>query len=237
MTRPVDGATAFVDQLPVPVRNGIEVCFSPLMRIDALVQDLDLGDARGVVFTSAQGVRIASTLSDRRDIPCYCVGSATTEVAQGAGWQAQQMGQTGDALVAALIAAPPQGPLVHLSGQHVRGDICDKLSAAGVTTARQVIYDQTLLELTKPAQTHLAGPRPVIAPFFSPRTARHFAQRHAGRAPLWLAALSPAVAEPLGGLDAQALIVAERPDTGAMSGVVELLLSKACRVEADQSPH
>jgi uroporphyrinogen-III synthase len=71
----------------------------------------------------------------------------------------------------------------------------------------------------------LQDPRPVILPIFSPRSARLLAaelRRVAAKAPIWLAALSPAVAE---AFDFPTVYteIATRPDSPAMLQAVQAL--------------
>ena len=231
MTRPRGAAERFVAQLPDSVQDRIAPVWSPLIRITACADEPGLGDARGVIFSSANGVDIVSGLTARRDLPACCVGEATAQAARVSGWRVVRVAPTADDLVRALLRDPPDGPLVHLRGMHARGQIAERLADAGHPAWSREIYDQQLQPLTKAAQTVLAGTAPVIAPLFSPRTARQFVDSVAPGAPLYLAALSPAVAEPLSGLDFRALEVAVRPDAAAMTDAVEALVNRVWRVE------
>ena len=71
----------------------------------------------------------------------------------------------------------------------------------------------------------LQGPSPVILPIFSPRSARLLAvelRRVAAIAPIWLAALSAAVAE---AFDFPTVFteIATRPESAAMQAAVDAL--------------
>ena len=234
MTRPRGASARFVAQLPDAVRDRVTVCISPLMGIEPLAAPVDWQDAAGVIFTSANAVDVLSDDDQRRDLPAYCVGDATARAARARGWSAREMGGKADALVAGLLAAPDPGPLLHLGGVHTRGNIVERLRQAGRSARAQAIYDQVAIPLSEAAHRSLRGTRPVIAPIFSPRTARHFARQLSATAPLLLGALSDAVAKPLRGLTREPVRIAETPTAAAMSAVVQILLARADRVETDR---
>lgn len=217
--------------LPQEVRSRLKMCISPLIKIVPLVDRLDFGRSRGLIFSSGNAVAIASALTDRRDLPCFCVGARTTACAAAAGWTATRRGSTAGELVRALIDAPPPGPLLHLHGVHTRGDVSGRLTEAGIPAAGQVIYDQELLPLSAEARDVLQGETPVIVPLFSPRSAAHFAAQYGAEAPVFLAALSPAVAECLADLGDAELQVSKTPDSASMSALIEKMVNQVSRVE------
>jgi len=227
MTRPRDAAERFVARLAPAVRNRLHVIYSPLLEIEALPGAVSLRGAHGVIFTSANGVAAARAAAVRPTLPAYCVGAATAAAARRARWSVEETAETADALVAALVARRPPAPLLHLRGKHARGDVAGRLTAAGIETRAQAIYDQRLVAPSDAARAALNGKHPVIAPLFSPRTARHFADSCAGSAPLFLAAISAAAAEPVENMGYRALIVAQRPDAEAMAAAVETLAARA----------
>lgn len=237
MTRPQPAGRHFADTLAPGLRAGLTVCLSPLIGIAPRRDPVEIGDARGLIFTSANGVRAAAGLIGGRDLPSYCVGDATAQAARAAGWdKAQATGADADALVAALLRDPPPGPLLHLRGAHARGDAAGRLAAGGLPARAVTVYDQPALTLTDAARAHLAGRAPVLVPLFSPRSARLFAAQHGGAAPLYLQAMSPAVAAELRGLPAEALEIAEAPTGAAMRLLVERRLTGLRRVEGDRGP-
>ncbi|MCV2889884.1 uroporphyrinogen-III synthase [Ruegeria aquimaris] len=237
MTRPLASSEKFVARLSPDIRSKVTVVHSPLLEIEYLQDDLDLRKARGLVFSSANGVAAASQMTESRDLPCFCVGRATTEAARREGWKATMAGETAETLIAFLLAARPATPLLHLRGDHARGDVAETLSRSGMPTSERVVYLQHLLPLSEPARAALAGTSPVIAPLFSPRTARQFADLALLSAPLWLLALSGAVREPIENMKNIRLVTAERPDAEAMRHAVEKMVREAMRVEGPSEPH
>lgn len=232
MTRPQAEAARFVAQLPDHIRARVDVCYAPLIRIVPLDVQVSLIGVRALIFTSGHAVRLASDLIGARDLSVFCVGKATTQAAIDAGWAAKHSGATADELVEKLVKDHPDGPILHLSGVHTRGAISHRLTAAGISTTSQALYDQQQNPLSDLALSRLKGSIPVIAPFFSPRTARHFAGLIPSRAPLWLAAFSDAVANPLKSLTYRRLIICSRPNSVAMYTAIENLLNDAGRVES-----
>lgn len=233
MTRPRAASERFVATLTAQLRAKLDICYSPLIDIKPVSQPIEFGDATGILFTSAHGVATAAAMDQRRDLPCFCVGQATTSAAQNTGWVAQCVGETADQMVAWALQAEPHR-FLHLCGRHTRGDIAKKLTSAGIPTRAQVIYDQKLLALNEPALTRLQASSPVIAPIFSPRSARQFADQRVGRAPIYVVALSDAVAEPIRTTGIGTLYVVDHPTAEAMRLEVEKLMNRLCRVEGEQ---
>lgn len=229
MTRPAPASAAFADRLP---KGMMRLCISPLIRIAPCDGDLEIGNARGLILTSANGVEIASGRLTARDLPCYCVGRATTRAATQAGWTAHCVGESANDLVQSLTKTPVEGPLLHLSGVHTRGDIADRLTKAGLPTTALAIYDQVAAPLNAEAVALLNGTDPVVIPVFSPRTAEGLAGQAPFAAPLHLIALSQAVAAPLDGISARERVICARPDADHMGREVENCLIRLTRVES-----
>lgn len=226
LTRPEPGSQRVIDQLDPKLRGQVDVVVSPLMRIDPTQERLALEPWRGVIFSSAHGVAAVSGATDRRVTPAYCVGAATTRAARRAGWDAQQMGGTADELVASLLSMRPVGPLVHLRGQHTRGDIAERLTAGGIPCQDRVVYFQYAEALSDEACDLVQGARPVILPLFSPRTATLFF-RQSVAAPLMVAALSAAVAAEVPAQFQASTTIAATPDARSMTVLLEKLMRSA----------
>lgn len=231
MTRPRAASERFVAQLPTRTRSRVTVVHSPLLEIRPLEVQVITSGVSGLIFTSANSVNAAVSLGVDRSLPAYCVGPATTGTAKGSGWAAQMVGATAEELVANLLKLRPESPLLHLRGEHSRGNVAERLTELGLTTLEQPVYQQRLLPLTPEAQDAAISAAPVIAPLFSPRTARQFADVWAGTAPLWLAAISEATAEPLGSIAFRRLKIAKEPTPKKMSKAVKKLVKHALRVE------
>ena len=232
MTRPYAASERFVAQLPTRTRSRVTVIHSPLIEIKPLQVRADMAGLQGLIFTSANAVSAAVSIGVDPGLPAYCVGPVTTGVAQDAGWSAQMVGATAEELVATLLRLRPQSPLLHLRGEHSRGNVAERLTESGLTAFEQVVYQQNLRPFSDEARVAARGDAPIIAPLFSPRTARQFADAWAGTAPLWLAAISEATAEPLKSLGYAHLKVTKEPTPGKMRKAVKKLVKLAMRVES-----
>lgn len=230
LTRPRPAAERFAGLLTQRIGKTARIVLSPLIEIAPLPGAQAPVSASGVIFTSSNAVRIAGAHA----IPAYCVGEATTAAACRAGWQASCLGENAAELIAALARSPRPGPLLHLRGRHLRVDIAAELSARGVECADRVIYDQRLLPFTPEAQGLLAGPAPVIAPLFSPRTARQFADAGQPMRETHAVALSKAVAEPLKTRGFTSVTCAAHPTAGAVLDEISPLWNRLSRVEGDR---
>jgi uroporphyrinogen-III synthase len=226
VTRPALDAGPLADLLAAA---GHTVLLEPLLTIrfrDAAALALD--DATGLLFTSANGVRAFAALSDRRDIPVFAVGDRTAAVAREQGF-AQVGSADGDvAALAALVIAkrrPADGPLLHVAGSEVAGDLAERLEAAGFTVRRAVLYDaEPVTELSPETRAALAAGTLDGVLLFSPRTARQFAalMRQSGLRADGLVAwcLSPAVADALDDLPRADTRVAAEPTQAALLSLI-----------------
>lgn len=225
LTRPEAQSQRFADQL-----GGALI--SPLMQPEFLSPALLVGDFVAVVLTSETGAEAAARISaagvklPRR---AFCVGNRTAEAARAAGFVASSAGGAADDLLAHIIGAMPDGPVLLLRGQDSAGDLQNRLISAGIETVSLILYRQIAQSLSAAAVAALQGDHPVILPVFSPRSARLLVaelRRIAAKAPIWLAALSPAVAE---AFDFPTVFteIAARPDSAAMLRAVQALRGAA----------
>lgn len=231
LTRARADAERFVGLLDQQSLDAVDVVYAPLIEIRVCAPSVDQVEPRSVIFTSSNGVRAAKEHGIDTNLPCFCVGSRTTEVAKAEGWPAAFAGATAAELVETLRNIRPQAPLLHLRGTHARGDIAERLTCAGLPTAERIIYDQVLLPLSESAESRLKARTPVIVPLFSPRTARQFANHRGTWADLYIAAISPAVAETVKKLENKEIIVSDRPDAATVARCVQDLITRVSRVE------
>lgn len=236
MTRPRAASERFVAQLPTRTKSRVQVIYSPIMEIRPLPVEVETEGVQGLIFTSANAVNAAALKGVDRNLPAFCVGPTTTSTAKGCGWQAEMVGATAEELVGHLLKRRPKSPLLHLRGENTRGNVAGRLTESGLTVGELPVYQQLLLPLTSEATRVADLDSPVIAPLFSPRTARHFADIWTGSAPLWLAAISQATADPLYSLDYARLKIAKKPTPKKMRKAVKKLVKHALRVEGGAVP-
>ena len=129
----------------------------------------------------------------------------------------------GDVISLARLAmqrlSPGGGPLLHVAGSVVAGDLKGDLEARGFFVTRVALYDAVAAsELPEAAASALKAKRIDGALFYSPRTARSFAalvrgaEAEAMLAGVTAYCLSEAVADQLAGLPFAAIRVAAAPD-------------------------
>ncbi|MDU9005155.1 uroporphyrinogen-III synthase [Sedimentitalea todarodis] len=232
MTRPRAEAERFLRQLPADVLQRVTPVVSPLLKIETCGETANLENVAGVIFTSANGARSAAAPDQNTAIPAYCVGAATARIAARLGWRVDAIGENADELVATLIQSNTCGPLLHLCGRHTRGKVAERLCHAGCRTTRHVVYEQKLLPINDKILAILRESALVIAPIFSPRTARQFVNQCPEIKHLHLVAMSEAVAEPLSGMAHSSLSVAKHPNAASMVSAIEMLAQRHCRVES-----
>lgn len=225
LTRPRGASERFAAQMR-EVLGPVEVAIVPLTDIEPVVQALDLEGVAALIFTSAAGVEVFAALTEARDLPAWCVGDRTASAAREIGLRATSAGGDAGALVALMADAMPEGRLLHLHGRHTRGDVVGRLVEAGIRAEGLAIYDQARLSPDAGLEGALAHPGGVIAPLFSPRSARLFVEaagdRVAGVRPL---ALSHAVQDALPEGLAGRAVCAESPDAPAMIRAIGALIS------------
>lgn len=225
MTRPVARSQAFWDALPAHLRKEFSLVLAPLITIEALDVDYTLPPNARVIFSSVNGVSFAPSGDGRT---AYCVGPATTEAALSNNWKAKTMGGTADALVATVSQLPVfEGPLVHLSGRHTRGNIARRLMENGLPVRHIVTYEQRAHPLSEEAKLILKGKEPAFIPLFSPRTARHLAKEIGSASSATFIALSRNVAAEVTDLGAVVQFVADEPNAAAMVKAIESALKFA----------
>jgi len=210
-----------VNSLDPCTREQLAPLYSPLIQITAQPDPVDMRASDAAIFTSANGVLHAPPGQGRA---AFCVGTATTAAARAKGWNAQHAGDDADGLVATIAQIAPGQRLFHLSGTHTRGNITQRLSQAGLSTAHHAVYDQILCPLTPDAMTCLHGGKPAIVPLFSPRTAAHFASQINDLGSVHVVALSPAVADAIQGKLVASLTVVPHPNAQAMGAAIATLL-------------
>ncbi|CUH79748.1 uroporphyrinogen-III synthase [Tritonibacter multivorans] len=219
MTRPTEGNTRFLALLPEALKAQFNVVESPLIQIASTGEKPALQDTDQVIFTSQNGVEVASVSTSMRR-PALCIGPQTTQRACELGWDAKMAGENSGEFLRTLLKMPAVGRLLHLRGTHSRGAIAQTLRQGGIDCREQVVYSQDLLEFSATANRLIKSDIPLIVTLFSPRTARHFAQIMPHRQHLTLIVLSDAVAEPLRRLQCEALHVSKTPNAPAMAALL-----------------
>ena len=240
VTRPEPAARRFLEAVRAAGAVPFRPVMAPVMEIRPVPAEVESGDLTGIILTSAHGAEAANRVGLPRGLTAWCVGDRTADVARDAGFSPISADGDADDLIALILSQAPIGPLLHLRGAHVRGDVAGRLNAAGRISREVVVYDQVEIPLAPEAMAVLMGDVPVALPLFSPRSGTILHDAGPFRAPLHVLAISPAVATAVKGLGMQSIWVADAP-TGAdmVAGTVAMLAALATvthRLEADRKP-
>lgn len=225
LTRPLRQSERFARQCRKRMGDAVKIVISPLITIKTIPPAAGPGDARHFLFTSENGVRAAAQVwPDHRPV-CFAVGDRTAGVARDLGYDARSCGGTVDSMIARLVADRPDGPYLHLRGQHTKGALARHLNDAGLETREAVIYHQNATDLNKEAENILCGDMPVLVPLFSPRSATIFWTGRQSVGPkVTIVAMSDAVAKECAGYGAE-IIIAEKPSADAMLDCISAVVA------------
>lgn len=211
LTRAPADSERFIARIGAEAR--VASIISPAFDIVPVPARIDTPPAH-VVFTSVRGVAQAERF-DLGGARAWCVGARTTEAARAAGFDATDGGGDVERLAATLIAAGPEGRILHLRGRHVAGDLVGALTAAGLDAGEVICYTQEPRAPSATLRDAMGGPGPLIMPLFSPRAALLLAGLE-GPAPLHVIAMSPAVAGVIEGFAVETVTTATQPTEDAM---------------------
>ena len=233
LTRPAEQGARFASLLTDTVGDAIRLIHSPVLAPRFLSPDMPMRPFSALIFTSQTAVNAVVRMT-MPDVPlprrAFCVGNQTCMAARMAGFDAVS-GQ-GDArhLVDHILTSGVLGPLLHLRGQHTRGNVSVALNSAGIETHDAIIYTQDALPLNADARAALLAATPVVLPIFSPRTAEVLMGALAllpVTAPLFTVSLSQAVSDAWSRLPRRADYLADVPDVTAMVAAVQRALVAA----------
>lgn len=164
--------------------QGVDSLIEPVFKIFPLegAKLPPLRDIQALLITSANGVRALAALlgppPQARHIPLFAVGAASAKTAREAGFEKIQTAAGDVASLAALAQEQLNsraGPLLHIAGNHVTGDLAGELQERGFELHRQVLYEARASAVLSPkTQAALSAGKINMVLFFSPRSARTF---------------------------------------------------------------
>lgn len=222
VTRAEPGASATAARL---VAMGHAPLMAPALRIESLAADSDVRGFQGLLFTSSNGVGAFAAASTDRSLPVWCVGEATADAAHAAGFAAVHAG-AGDvqrlAMLVADNARTDAGPLLHVAGADLAGDLAGALRAKGfaveIRTFYRAVPSATLLESVALA-LEIGPPALDAVLFHSARGASAFiaqVKQREALARIDALCLSAAVAEAVCGLTWRRVAIAAEPLDSAL---------------------
>ncbi|MEO1705550.1 MAG: uroporphyrinogen-III synthase, partial [Pseudomonadota bacterium] len=115
-----------------------------------------------------------------------------------------------------VASEQPPGRLLHLHGEHTRGDIAGRLATAGVDCREIIVYQQLAQDLPSDLIARSQAGLHLLAPVFSPRTATLLARSELDWSHVTLVAMSSNVAQALEDLPASEIAVARLPNEAAI---------------------
>lgn len=224
VTRSEPGASETAERLSAA---GYLPIVEPVFAIEPLPAEVPEFDA--LAFTSANGARQFATLSERKDVPVFCVGARTAEAAREAGFtNVTSADGDADTLAAAIIRQlPRQSRLLHPGNEESRGDLSGRLRNAGYMAAFLPVFRAVARPKPGPVlAAHLAGERAFeVVLIHSPRGAAILAGFAAGsNALLNIVAISGAAATPLA-MAARRTEIATAPNERALLSALARLVS------------
>lgn len=228
VTRPEPDASRLAERLRA---SGLEPVVEPLMQVANVSVELSLSGIQALAFTSANGVRAFAARDVERALPVFAVGEATALAARGEGFTAVHTAGGDVDHLAGLIGAildPDDGPLLHIAGKVVAGDLAATLAVLGFQVERVVLYGtEPSKELSPSLRAMLQDGTLDGVTLYSPRTARIFVElmREAGLpallAPVTCYALSENVAKAAAQLPWARIDVASSPNEDALLELLE----------------
>lgn len=150
---------------------------TPLMRITQRKAPLPpSARADALVFTSANGVRAWVQAGGSLTLPAFYVGPASAATGRALGLPITAIAQGDvDSLIPLITQAGVQRPL-HVRGIHAVGDLVGRLTAKGLSPLSLPLYEASAVPVLPPLMVAVLRSGPCTVAFFSPRTARLFAE-------------------------------------------------------------
>ncbi len=205
---------------------------SPLSVIEEVPGEVDTRGKAGILFTSANAVRIFSRRSNERRLKALCVGQTTTVAAMEAGLVTDPPtfgSGTSLELVERVIRdfRSGGGPYLYVRGSPIARDLVSLLGAEDISVDEAIVYRQSPARLTREAKDSIQG-QAVCVPVYSAFAARRLADEIVGLeiADMVCPCISPLVGGALAGIAGVSVRAAAVPSGDVMQ---ELILS-CCRL-------
>ncbi len=225
VTRSEPGASETAQRLRAAGFDAIVEPLFAIVPVDASIPEFD-----ALAFTSANGARQFARLSRRRDVRVFCVGARTAQAARDAGFT-EVVSADGD--VEALIdliarKLPHEMRLLHVGNSESRGDLAERLSAAGHVARFVPVFHAAPVQSPGPRLAALLAREAQINAVMvhSPRAATilaGFVDSAGGRALPPVGAISEAAAAPLADHAAR-IEIAATPDESALVSALSRLV-------------
>lgn len=173
LTRPAEDSKKLAEQVRA---MGMVPVIAPMTDIVETGADLPmLSSFQAVAFTSKRAVEIFSRQTQERDLPAYCVGSASARAAIGAGFRTvREAGGTAKSLSALILTEKP-GAVLYCAPADKAYPLGDVLRQEGVLCEEVTLYSAVAGETIPDDVLALLRKNDIdFALFFSKRTAEIF---------------------------------------------------------------
>ncbi|MDD9921145.1 MAG: uroporphyrinogen-III synthase [Boseongicola sp.] len=220
LSRPAARSHEFLKACEERLGREIAHVISPVFEIEPVGPVPDTTDYKTVIFTSGNAVRRMGLAGKLQGQKVATVGEETGRLSRSFGADAVTLGANVEEFLANSRSL--EGPCVHLRGRHARGDLAQRLTESGIGTDDIVVYEQVPQDLTEQAKALIQSGATVIAPVFSPRSARLLSELLADEDRVTAIAISPAAANEWTGRGQ--ILVAEAPTFDAMVEAVTAAL-------------
>ncbi|MFQ1700423.1 uroporphyrinogen-III synthase [Loktanella agnita] len=228
VTRPAPQGAAYADAVQARWAGSLEVIQSPLLHIVPVPLSPMVAQAEALILTSVNGVAVAAEAGLPAGMAAWCVGEKTGQAAQDAGFSPIVGPADAEGLIGMISAAGPAMTLVHIRGEHSRGNIAERLTDAGLRCTEVIGYKQHAKKLNAAALDALTSGAPVVFPLFSPRTAEILVENGPFTTPIDVVAISSAVEVIAVDLQPRFMVVADRPDVGGVVDATIACLNALC---------
>jgi len=232
VTRPEEDAIELAHLLAARGHEAVMASVMSIRYLDAA--ELPERAWQALLVTSANGARALARhrqAAALKNVRVLAVGPASAQAMADAGFRWVEAADGDADALAALVClelSPDGGPLLHVAGSVVAGDLKAVLEVQGFEVERVALYEAVpVAALPSPAVRVIAEGRIDGVLLYSPRTARlflslvHKAGLESELAAITAYCLSPAVAEALGDVAVLTVKIAERPEQSAMLALIE----------------
>ena len=230
ITRAEPGASETAGRLAA---FGIDPILAPMLSLEPDLECAipDLSTRSGLVFTSANGVRVFADRDPNRSLTAWCVGPATAKAAREAGFE-QVRESAGNAVdLAHFIAEHVEGserPLLHIANADAKGDLKTQLEALGHALDFAPRYAmRPAPALPHSAQQALQSADNTVVMIHSAKGATRLADLCAGLSltKLVVVAISEPASQPLSNLPLTALHVASAPNEDSLMSALSAAIA------------
>ncbi|MEM6780574.1 MAG: uroporphyrinogen-III synthase [Pseudomonadota bacterium] len=173
LTRPQEDSKVLAQQI---MKLGAETVICPMMNIVPSAQNLpNLNAYDALAFTSANGIRVFSKLSDQRNFDVYCVGPASADLAREKGFRSVHEASGSAKTLADLIVQEKPRRVLYGAPVDQAFDLASALQEKGIDCDEHTLYAaQARGQLPREIMKMINTGQIEYALFYSKRTARIF---------------------------------------------------------------